>query len=98
MQILNVLYSEAKIKPMVVTSATLPKTNPNLCRRDVQIGKCTFEVVSEFTYLELNVSNDNGTVAELHVRMLAVNRSFYSLRKLFTSKNLSRPDGTHIHL
>ena len=37
-----------------------------------------------------NFSNDNSMEAELRARMLAANRSFYSLKKQFTSKNLSR--------
>ena len=36
---------EAKTKQMMATSAALPINNPNLRRRDVQIGERTFEVV-----------------------------------------------------
>ena len=75
---------------MVATSAGLPTNNPNLRRRDVQIGERTFEVVPEFTYLGSKVSNDNSMEVELRARMLAANRSLYSLKKQFTSKNLSR--------
>ena len=49
-----------------------------------------FGLISEFTYLESKVSNDKRMVTELHARMLAANRSFYSLKKQFTSRNLSR--------
>ena len=82
--------NEAKTKLMVATSATLPINNQNLRRRDVQIGERTFKVVPQFTYLGSKVSNDNNMEAELPARMLAANRSFYSLKKQFTSKNLSR--------
>ena len=75
---------------MVATSAGLPTNNQNLRRRDVQIGERTFEVVPEFTFLESKVSNDNSMEAELHARMLAANRSFYSMKNQFKSKNLSR--------
>ena len=54
------------------------------------MGDRTLEVVLEFTYFESKVSNDNSMVAELRARMLAANRSFYSLKNQFTSKNLSR--------
>ena len=47
---------------MVATSAALPINNPNLRRRDVQIGERTFEVVPEFAYLGSNVSNDNRMI------------------------------------
>ena len=76
---------EAKTKPMVATSAGPPINNPNL-RRRIQIGECTFEVVPQFTYLGSKVSN--SMEAELRARMLAANRSFYSLKNQFTSKNL----------
>ena len=66
------------------------KLYQSLRRRDVQIGERTFEVVPEFTYLGSKVSNDNSMEAELLARMLAANRSFYSLKNQFTSKNLSR--------
>ena len=48
--------NEAKTKLMVATSADLPINNPNLRRRDVQIGERTFEVVPEFTYHRLTVT------------------------------------------
>ena len=75
---------------MVATSAGLRIYNQNLRRRDVQIGERTFEVVPQFTYLGTKVSNDNSMQAELRARMLAANRSFYSLKNQSTSKNLSR--------
>ena len=81
---------EAKTKLMLATSACLPINNQNLRRRDVQIGERTFEVVPEFTYLGSKVSNENSMVVELCARLLAANRSFYSLKNQFTSKNLSR--------
>ena len=55
-----------------------------------QIDERTFEVVSEFTYLGSKDSNDNSMEAALYARMLAANRSFYSLKNQVTSKNLSR--------
>ena len=83
--------NEAKTKLLVAISAGLPINNPNLRRRDVQIGERTFEVVPQFTYLGSNVSNDNSMKAELRARILAGNRSFYSLnRKSVHSKKLSR--------
>ena len=87
---LGLQINEAKTKLMVATSAGLPINNQNLCRRDVQIGERTFEVVPEFTYLGSKVSNDNSMEAELRARMLAANRSFYSLKNQFTSNNQSR--------
>ena len=55
---LGLQMNEAKTKLTVETSATLPITNPNLRRRDVQIDECTFEVVQEIIYLGSKVSND----------------------------------------
>ena len=87
---LGLTITQAKTKLMVTTSASLPINNQNLRRRDVQIDERTFEVVPEFTYLGSKVSNDNSMEAELRARMLAANRSFYSLKSQFNSKNLSR--------
>ena len=42
---LGLQINEAKTKLMVATSADIPINNPNLRRRDVQIGERTFEVV-----------------------------------------------------
>ena len=61
--------NEVKTKLMVTTSAALPITNPNFCKRDEQIGERTFEVVPQFTYLVSKVSDDNSMVAELRARM-----------------------------
>ena len=74
---------------MVATSVALPTTNPNIRRRDVQIGGRTVEVVPEFTYIASKDSDDKSLEAELRAGMLAANRLFYSLRHQFTSKNLS---------
>ena len=74
---------EANTKLMVATSEGLPINNHNLRRRDVHIGEHTFEVVPQFTYL------GSKMIAELRSR-LATNRSFYSLKNHFSSKNLSR--------
>ena len=98
---LGLQIDATKTKLMVVTSEALPTTNPNLRRRDLQIGERTFEVIPEFTYLRSKDSNDNSMEAEC----LVANTSFYSLRKQFTSNNLSRrtklerySTGTHIRL
>ena len=82
--------NEGKTKLMVGTSAGLPINDQNLSRYDVQIRERTFEVIPEFTYLGSKVINDNVMVSELRARMLAANRSFYSLKNQFTSNNLSR--------
>ena len=67
-----------------------PTTNPNIPRRDVQIGGRAVEVVPEFTYIASKDSDDKSLEVELRAGMLAANRSFYSLRNQFASKNLSR--------
>ena len=82
--ILGLQIKDAKTKLMAASSAVLPIKNPNLRRRDVQIGERTFEVVPQFTYLGSKVSNDNSMEAELRARMLAANRSFYSLKNQLT--------------
>ena len=87
---LGLQINEAKTKLMVAKIAGLPINNQNLRRRDVRIGERTFEVVPQFTYIGSKVRNDNCMEAELRARMLAANRSFYSLKIQFTSKNLSR--------
>ena len=87
---LGLQINEAKTKLMVGTSANLPINNQNLRKRDVQIGVRTFELVPEFTFLGSKVSNNNSMEAELRARMLAANRFFYSLKKQFSLKNLSR--------
>ena len=87
---LGLQINKAKTKLMVATSAALPMNNPNLRRRVVQIGKRAFEVIPQFTYLGQKVSNENSMKAELRARMLAANRSFYSLKNQFSSKNQSR--------
>ena len=48
---LGLLINEAKTKLMVATSAALSINNPNLRRRNVQIGGRIFEVVPQFAYL-----------------------------------------------
>ena len=70
--------------------STIPISNPNLHRHDVQIGERTFEVIPQFTYIGSKISNNNSMMAVLRARMLAANRSFWSLKNQFTSKNLSR--------
>ena len=60
-----IAYKQGKFKPMVAKSTTVPTTNSNLYRRDVQIGERTFEVVLQFTYLGPKVSNDNSMEAKL---------------------------------
>ena len=77
---------------MVATSADLPINNPNLRRRDVQIGERTFEVVPQFTYLRSKVSNDNSMEAELRARMLAANRSLQRPEKSVHLKELVAMD------
>ena len=94
---LGLQINEAKTKLMVATAAGLPINNQNLRRRDLQIGERTFEVVPQLTYLGSKVSNDNSMEAELRARMLAANRSFYSLKNQFTSKNLSQRTKLGLH-
>ena len=79
-----------KTKLMLATSAALPTTSHNLRGHDVQIVECTFEVAQEFICLK---GQGLATIIAWKLssaKMLAVNRSFYSLRKQFTSNNLSR--------
>ena len=87
---LGLQINEAKTKLMVATSAAQPINNSNLRSRDVQIGELELPAIPDITYLGSEVSNDSSMVAELRARMLAANRSFYSLKNQFTSKNLSR--------
>ena len=75
-----------KTKLMVAISEPLTATNPSLCRRDVQIGERTFEVVPEFTYLGSKVTNDNCVEAEL-----CANRFTSVHFKECSERNLMKP-------
>ncbi|CAG9559827.1 unnamed protein product [Danaus chrysippus] len=57
--------------------------------QDVTIGDDTIEGVSSFKYLGPILSNRNKVGVEVNARIMAGNRCFYSLSKLFRSKYLS---------
>ena len=54
------------------------------------INGVTYEVVAEFIYLGMVISNDNSIEKEIQRHILAGNRTYFALPSLFRSPLLSR--------
>ena len=62
----------------------------NLVGTHLEIGDKNFEVVKEFTYLGVLISNQHDTAVEMKRRIISGTRAFYSLKPQLSSKKLSR--------
>lgn len=74
-----------KTKYMLVTK-TLEQTKPS----HVTINNETFEAVSDFKYLGVNINHLNHVQQEINTRLTNANRSFYSMHNILRSRNVSR--------
>lgn len=57
---------------------------------DLHIEGYTFRGVTEFTYLGANVSSENNVGEDITKRIIAGNRAYFSLTRLFHSHLLSK--------
>ncbi|KAI5720190.1 hypothetical protein M8J77_003158 [Diaphorina citri] len=74
-----------KTKFMLVSKTKNP-TNPNTIR----INNKTFERVSDFTYLGININEENRIDPEINCRMNNASRSLYSMNNVLKSKRISK--------
>lgn len=58
--------------------------------QNITIEDHNFEVVNNFTYLGSNITNENEEVQEIHKRIAAANRTYFSLLPIMKSKNVHR--------
>jgi hypothetical protein len=57
--------------------------------KNFKIGEHNFEVVNEFKYLGTLINTKNSIPEEIKRRIVAANRSYYGLNKIFKSKHLT---------
>jgi hypothetical protein len=57
---------------------------------ELKIGEYKFEGISRFTYLGAVLTEKNSIIAEINERIKKGNATYYTNRKLFTSKLLTR--------
>ena len=84
---IGLYVNEEKTKFLMVSPS--PRT-VNLVGTHLEIGNKKFEVVKEFTYLGMLISNQHDTAVEIKRRILSGTRAFYSLKPQLSSKKLSR--------
>ncbi|KAF6198411.1 hypothetical protein GE061_008159 [Apolygus lucorum] len=77
--------NEEKTKYMLITADDSKRT-----LRDLQIGAYNFEGVDRFTYLGAVINHENKVSNEIMNRIMAGNRAYFSLVKMFKSSLLSR--------
>ncbi|XP_050547614.1 uncharacterized protein LOC126909240 [Daktulosphaira vitifoliae] len=75
--------NQGKTKYLVMTRGT--RDNSHLV-----VENYTFQQVSDFKYLGVNISQQNNMHNEIKIRISAANKGYYALEKLFKSKLLSR--------
>jgi len=56
---------------------------------DLEVDNLTFEKVNQFTYLGVNMNSPNIMHDEVKNRLTSANKCYFSVLKLFKSKNLS---------
>lgn len=78
--------NEAKTKYMV-TASTKHATRLG---QNLTVDDYNFEVVGEFVYLGSTVTSQNNISHEIQRRIVSANRCFYGLRKILSSRNLTR--------
>lgn len=81
-QNLGLHINEGKTKYMVASSAR--SVGPT-----VKVANHEFEVVPSFNYLGSKIAADNNLEEEIRGRLLKSNRTYFSLSKLFKSRNLT---------
>lgn len=79
--------NEDKTKFLMVSPS--PRTKA-IVGNHLQIGDKKFEVVEEFRYLGAIVNNKGNNSQEISSRIMAGQRAFYGLKRVLTSKNISR--------
>ena len=57
---------------------------------DLLVESYTFQQVSDFKYLEVNINQNNNMHNEIKIRISVANKGYYAMEKLFESKLLSR--------
>ena len=62
----------------------------NRIGQDLAVGDRRFETVKDFTYLGFNVADDNDEMKEVQKRLSMGSRTFFSLLKIFKSRNVHR--------
>jgi hypothetical protein len=77
--------NEEKAKCMVVTNKERRMRNLG---KNLIIGEQNFEVVDEFKYVGTLINIKNSISQEIKRRIVAANRSYYGLNKIFKSKYL----------
>lgn len=71
--------NEDKTKYMIMTRRLINKQNLN-------IGQYTFEQVDNFKYLGVNINANNNIHNEINLRLMAANRSYFAMNKMFKSR------------
>lgn len=84
-QNLGLHISEGKTKYMVASNANAIR----ILGQTIKVAEHEFEVVQSFKYLGSIVAADNNIEEEIRGRLLKSNRAYYSLSKLFKSRNLT---------
>jgi hypothetical protein len=75
-----------KTKCMVVTSKERGMRNLG---KNLTTGEHNFEAVDEFKYVDTLINIKNSIPEEIKRRIVAANRSYYGLNKIFKSKHLT---------
>jgi hypothetical protein len=78
--------NEEKTKCMVVTNKERRMRNLG---KNLTIGERNFKVVDELKYLGTLINIKNSIPEEIKRRIVAANRSYYGLNKIFKSKHLT---------
>jgi hypothetical protein len=79
--------NEDKTKFLMVSASDRTK---DLVGTHLSVGDKRFEVVSEFTYLGVQVNDNFSTRSELQRRVTAATRTFYGIKSILKSRNISR--------
>jgi hypothetical protein len=65
--------------------------------KHLQVNNCEFERVGEFKYLGSLITGNNDNNTEIKARIMAGNKSYYSVLPLLRSKALSRTTKIRMH-
>ena len=76
--------NENKTKYMITTRKNLPT------RQNKTFGDFNIENVTDFTYLGASLSNTNDEGREIQTRIMAANRTYFSLTPILTNRNVHR--------
>jgi hypothetical protein len=56
----------------------------------LSVGCYNFEIVQEFKYLDLVITEDNNEMTEIHQRIVVANRAYFALKDVMKSANVHR--------